>query len=212
MAGKIWPTIRWGVIRTKWGIKSWLIFTPMAVVHRFAHPYLFLQFLRSPAGNNCLTYPPSNHKHFLHSQKRSAWALHFLFDFTACKQMEPSWGNFFLQLDREVCSWTGILPCRTVFFGHILFRVFWEGKLCEGSHCGVWGRVVSWWARLDKFSTKRECVPFLHYRSLPYWRREKWRSKDAGVNLSLSFEASDEICLCNSAVSCGTILMAGPTL
>lgn len=142
MAGKIWPTIRWGVIRTKWGIKSWLIFTPMAVVHRFAHPYLFLQFLRSPAGNNCLTYPPSNHKHFLHSQKRSAWALHFLFDFTACKQMEPSWGNFFLQLDREVCSWTGILPCRTVFFGHILFRVFWEGKLCEGSHCGVWGRVV----------------------------------------------------------------------
>lgn len=101
MAGKIWPTVRWAVIRTKWGIKSWLIFTPMAVVHRSAHPYLFLQFLRSPAGHNCLTYPPSNHKHFLHSQKRSSWALHFLFDFTACNQMEPSWGNFFLLWDRK---------------------------------------------------------------------------------------------------------------
>lgn len=57
--------------------------------------------------------------------------------------MEPSWGNFFLWLDREVYHSTGILRCKTVFFGPVLSRVLWEGKLCEGGPCGVWGRVVS---------------------------------------------------------------------
>ena len=42
-----------------------------------------------------------------------------------------SWANFFLQLHREVYSWTGIVSWGTVLFGHILFRVLWKGKLCR---------------------------------------------------------------------------------
>lgn len=65
-------------------------------------------------------------------------------------------------------SWIGKFTVELGFFrvGQSSLAVFCSGKLCEGGHCGVWRRVVSWWACLDKFSRERECVPFFHRISL----------------------------------------------
>lgn len=122
--------------------------------------------------------------------------------------MGPSWGSFFLQLGREVCSWTGILPCGTVFFGHILFRVLWEGKVCEGGHYGVEEELFlggpPWINSAEKGNV------FLSSIIYPcLWRQRKLKEWRLGCE---SFSLSEEICLCNSAVLCGTMLMADPIL
>lgn len=54
--------------------------------------------------------------------------------------------------------------------------------------------------------------PFLPLHILVCGGKEKCRREGLSVNLFLSFEASEEICLCNSAGPCGTTPTAGPTL
>lgn len=184
----------------------------MATVHQSAHPYLFLQIFRRSSRKQLPHLSTQQSQTLLTVQTRSPWAVHFLFDFIACEQMEPSWGNFFLQLDREVYSWTEILPRRTAFFGHILFRVFWEGKLCEGNHCGVSQEELFPGGPACLNSAQRGSVSLSSIADPSPTERRKMKEQRLGVNLSLSFEASDEICLCNSAVPCGTILRVVPTL
>lgn len=65
---------------------------------------------------------------------------------------------------------------------------------------------------MDELAEKSEyCIySFPPLKTLALWRQRKMKKQRLGVNLFLSFEASDEIWRCNSVVAHGTILMAGP--
>lgn len=148
----------------------------------------FFSFLRSLPGNCCLTYPHSTHSHFSESWPRPPWTRHFPFGVPAHEQMGPSRATFFLQLDREVCSWAGFLSGRTVLLGHILFRALWKGELCEGSPCRGWGRGVSWWACSGRFIRERDVflssVMYPCLWSKEWWGRESSRSDSRALTWS----------------------------
>lgn len=67
---------------------------------------------------------------------------------------------------------------------------------------------MSWWACLDELGRKEGGCAFSPLKTLALCRQRKM--KKLGVSLFFSLEASEEICLCNSAVPHGTVLMAGP--
>lgn len=73
---------------------------------------------------------------------------------------------------------------------------------------GVWERLVSWWVCLDELGRKEGGYAFSPLKTLALWRQGKM--KTLGVRLFFSLGASEEICLCSSAVPHGTVLMAGP--